>query len=225
MKPMLSLDGPRHEPAAGKPQSIVVLLHGYGADGNDLISLAPLWARLLPHTLFVSPHAPFSCEINPVGKQWYGFEGATPEMILARTRTAASLIGFYLDALIEETGVPASKVALTGFSQGAMMALHVAPRRRETLAGVVGFSGALVAPELLATETITRPPVLLVHGDADPVVPFESMQQAAKALRAAGFRVATEIRANVPHAIDQVGLATGGSFLVDALAQPASGSA
>lgn len=225
MKSLLSLDGPRHEPDSGKPQSIVVLLHGYGADGHDLISLAPLWARLLPHTLFVSPHAPFPCEINPMGKQWYGFEGMTLEMILAGTRAASSLIDGYLDALIAETNVPASRIALTGFSQGAMMALHVAPRRRETLAGVVGFSGRLMAPERLATETISRPPILLVHGEADPVVPFEAMPQAADALRAAGFRVATEARPNLPHAIDQVGLAMAGRFLVDAFALPGAGPA
>ncbi|MEX0809601.1 MAG: dienelactone hydrolase family protein [Dongiaceae bacterium] len=225
MKPLLSLDGPRHEPASGNPQSIVVLLHGYGADGHDLISLAPLWARVLPQTLFVSPHAPFPCEINPMGKQWYGFEGMTPEMILAATRAAASLVDGYIDALIGETGVPASRIALAGFSQGAMMALHIAPRRRDALAGVIGFSGRLIAPELLATETITRPPILLVHGDADPVVPFESMQPAADALRAAGFDVVAEKRPNVPHAIDQVGLAMGGRFLVDAFAQPVAGPA
>jgi phospholipase/carboxylesterase len=224
MKPMLSLDGPRHEPSAGgKPQSIVMLLHGYGADGNDLISLAPLWARLLPHTLFVSPNAPFPCEINPMGRQWYGFEGASPEMILAGTRAAASLIDGHLDALIEETGVPAARVALVGFSQGAMMALHVALRRREALAGVLGFSGALVAPGHLAEELLSKPPVLLVHGDADPVVPHSSMQQAAAALKEAGIPVVTETRPGLPHAIDQVGMAVGARFLTDVLATEPSG--
>ena len=226
MKPMLSLDGPRQEASAGRdPESIVVLLHGYGADGNDLISLAPLWARVLPHTLFVSPHAPFPCEINPAGRHWYGFEGASPEMILAGTRAAASLIDSYIDALIEETGVPAARIALGGFSQGAMMALHVAPRRRAALAGVLGFSGALIAPERLAEETLTKPPILLVHGDADPVVPHGSMLRAAEALGAAGFHVATETRPGLPHAIDQVGMAIGARFLTELLASPASGPA
>ncbi|MEX2200116.1 MAG: dienelactone hydrolase family protein [Dongiaceae bacterium] len=224
MNSILSLDGPRHEPSAGgKLQSIVILLHGYGADGNDLISLAPLWARLLPHTLFVSPNAPFPCEINPMGRQWYGFEGASPETILAGTRTAASLIDGHLDGLIEETGVPAARVALVGFSQGAMMALHVALRRREALAGVLGFSGALVAPEHLAEELRSKPPILLVHGDADPVVPHSSMQQAAAVLKEAGIPVATETRPGLPHAIDQVGMAMGARFLTEVLAPEPSG--
>ncbi len=217
MNSPFSLDGPRHEPATGDPQSIVILLHGYGSDGNDLISLAPLWARLLPHTLFVSPHAPFPCEINPAGRQWFGFEDAGPEMIVAGARMAATMIDTYLDGLMAEHAVPAARVALVGFSQGGMMSLHVAPRRAETLAGVVTYSGALVAGELLAEETVTRPPILLLHGDADPVVPFASLARAASALKAAGFAVETEQRPGLPHAIDQVGMARGARFLVQQL--------
>lgn len=212
-----ALEGPQHAPTSGKPQSIVVLLHGYGADGNDLISLAPLWARLLPQTLFVSPHAPFPCEINAAGRQWFGFEGAAPEMILAGTRMAATMIDSYLDSLMAEHGVPASRIALVGFSQGGMMSLHVAPRRSEKLAGVVSYSGALVAPERLAEETKSRPPILMVHGDADPVVPFASLARAAATLKAAGFTVDTERRPGLPHAIDQVGMARGARFLVQQL--------
>ncbi len=219
-----SLEGPQHEPSAGDPQSIVVLLHGYGADGNDLISLAPLWARLLPHTLFVSPHAPFPCEINPAGRQWFGFEGAGPDMILAGTRMATAMIDACLDGLIAKTGVPAGRIALVGFSQGGMMSLHVAPRRADALACVVSYSGALVAPELLADETVTRPPLLLVHGDADPVVPFASLARAATALKRAGFAVETEARPGLAHAIDQVGMARGARFLVRLLGDGARDS-
>ena len=217
MNSPFALEGPQHAPSSGDPQSIVVLLHGYGADGNDLISLAPLWARLLPHTLFVSPHAPFPCEINAAGRQWFGFEDAGPEMILAGTRMAATMIDSYLDTLIADHGVPAGRIALVGFSQGGMMSLHVAPRRNEPLAGVVSYSGALVAPERLADETRARPPLLLVHGDADPVVPFASLARAATALKAAGFTVDTEPRPGLPHAIDQVGMARGARFLVQQL--------
>lgn len=221
MNAPFSLDGPRHDPAdGGAPDSIVVLLHGYGADGGDLISLAPLWARLLPRTLFLSPHAPFPCEINPAGRQWFGFEGVSPEMILAGTRMAASMIDGFLDASMAEHGVPAGSVALVGFSQGAMMALHVAPRRADAIAGVLSFSGALVAPDRLADEAKTRPPIQLVHGDADPVVPFSSMAQAATALKASGFAVETERRPGLPHAIDQVGLAAGARFLARVLGAP-----
>lgn len=212
-----TLEGPQHAPATGDPQSIVVLLHGYGSDGNDLISLAPHWARLLPNTLFVSPHAPFPCEINAAGRQWFGFEDAGPEMILAGARMAASMIDAYIDALAAKHDVPARRIALVGFSQGGMMSLHVAPRRNEPLAGIISYSGALIAPERLAEETRSRPPVLLVHGDADPVVPFASLARAATALKEAGFTVATEQRPGLPHSIDQVGMARGARFLVERL--------
>ncbi len=216
-----SLDGPRQAPASGgAPQSIVVLLHGYGADGNDLISLAPLWGRLLPHTLFVSPHAPFPCEINPAGRQWFAYEGAPPETILAGTRAAAALIDSFLDDLLRQNDLTTDRMALAGFSQGAMMSLYVAPRRTPSLAGVLGFSGALIDAEHLADEAVSKPPVLLVHGDADPVIPFASLGQAASALRAAGFAVETEARPALPHAIDQVGMAVGGRFLARLLGAP-----
>ncbi len=212
------LDGPRLAPqAGGKAKSLVVLLHGLGADGNDLISLAPLWARVLPNTAFVSPHAPFPCDMAPYGRQWFSLLDRTPARVLAGVQAAAPILDSFLDAELARHDLPPERMALVGFSQGTMMSLFVAPRRAVAIAGVVGFSGALVGAELMATEARSRPPVLLVHGDADPVVPFERMAQAASALDAAGIAVETLACPDLPHSIDEAGLQAGAEFLVERL--------
>src|SRR5258707_511493 len=180
MNSPFDLDGPVVAPVAGgAPQQLVVLLHGYGADGNDLIELAPHWAKLLPQAAFVSPHAPFPCEAAPYGRQWFGFEGRDNEAIYAGVQAAASILDRFLDLALAHFSVPANRVALVGFSQGTMMALHVAPRREAAVGGIVGYSGRLIGPAQLAGEIRSRPPGLLIHGDADPAVHFTSMLQAA----------------------------------------------
>ncbi|MGH6931734.1 MAG: alpha/beta hydrolase [Dongiaceae bacterium] len=223
MSGRLELSGPSHGPSGGgAPDSIVVLLHGYGADGNDLLGLAPHWARLLPSTLFISPHAPFSCEAAPFGRQWFGFEDRDAGMLLAETRAAAAMLDAFIDATLAANGLGADKLALVGFSQGTMLALHVAPRRDRALAAVLGYSGSLIAPELLQQEKKSRPNILLVHGDADPVVPYQSLAAAVASLKAADIPVGSETRPRLAHAIDEVGLALGGQFLAAMLRpQPA----
>ncbi|MGH6926687.1 MAG: alpha/beta hydrolase [Dongiaceae bacterium] len=219
MRDVIDLSGPSFGPATGgKPRHLVILLHGYGADGNDLLGLAPHWSRLLPDTQFVAPHAPFPCEAAPFGRQWFGFEGRNESMILAETQTAAALLDSYISAELTRRDVTEGQVALVGFSQGTMMALHVAPRRSRALAGVVGYSGALIAPQLLAAEISSKPPILLIHGDADPVVPYPSLGVARTALLAVGINVETITRPGMAHAIDEDGLARGGAFLAAAFA-------
>jgi phospholipase/carboxylesterase len=219
----MELSGPSFGPGSGgQPGSIVILLHGYGADGNDLLGLAPHWARLLPDTLFISPHAPFPCEAAPFGRQWFGFEGRDAGMLLAETRTAAAMLDAFIDATLTARGMAEDKLALVGFSQGTMLALHVAPRRARSVAAVVGYSGSLIAPELLQQEKKSRPNILLVHGNADPVVPYDSMAAAVASLKAADIPVASETRPRLAHAIDEQGLALGGQFIAAMLkANPA----
>ena len=216
---LLSLDGPSQPPAAGgKPRHIVILLHGLGADGSDLLGLAPYWARLLPHAVFLAPNAPFPCDMAPYGFQWFSLQDRTPEMILAGVRAAAPVLEGFIDETLAKHGLDERALALVGFSQGTMMSLHVGLRRKRPVAGILGYSGALVGAEGLGTEIRARPPVLLVHGDADEIVPVQAMDRAAAGLRAHGIAVETLRRPGLPHSIDEEGLTRGGAFLVKCLA-------
>lgn len=223
MAGLIELTAHSRPPAAGgRPRELVVLLHGYGADGRDLLGLAPYLAQALPHAEFVAPDAPFPCEMSPPGFpggfQWFSFEERTAEMLLAGAQAAAGFLDGFLDDLLAERGLGDDRLALIGFSQGTMMALHVAPRRRRTMAGVLGFSGALLAPERLVAEAVSRPPVLLVHGDADQVVPFASLAAAVGGLQAAGIAVRGEPLRGLGHGIDERGLALGRGFLAESFA-------
>jgi len=212
---MTKIDGPSVAPkSGGAPKQLVVLLHGYGSNGDDLISLAPYWADLIPDAEFVSPNAPFPCEMNPFGGfQWFGLEDRNPAVMLSGAQAAAAILNAYLDAALKARGLDESKLALVGFSQGTMMSLHVGPRRKVAPAAIVGYSGALIAAHLLGAELKSKPPVLLVHGMADQVVPFAAMDAAASALQALGLAVETVARPGLPHSIDPEGLTRGGRFL------------
>ena len=207
MDQLLQLEGPRHGPAAGeKARALVVFLHGLGADGHDLISLAPLLEPLLPGTAFVAPHAPYACDMAPMGRQWFSLQDRDPDLLLAGVAAAAPCLDAFLDAELAGHGLADDRLALVGFSQGTMTALHTALRRPRPCAVVVGFSGALPQPEVLGEEIRSRPPVLLVHGDADTVVPFAALAQAEAALRANGVPVTAVRRPGLGHGIDQEGL-------------------
>jgi phospholipase/carboxylesterase len=211
----ITLDGPGVAPKSGaKPKQLIVFLHGYGSNGDDLISLAPYWADLLPDAAFVSPNAPFPCEQNPFGGfQWFGLEQRDPAMMLAGTRAAATILDAYLDDALKARGLDESKLALVGFSQGTMMSLHVGPRRARPPAAIVGYSGALIGADALAAEIRSKPPVLLVHGSGDQVVPFQAMAAAAQVLQSVGVKVETLARPGLPHSIDPEGLTRGGQFI------------
>ena len=212
------LSGPSRPPASrGKPRRLVILLHGLGADGNDLIGLAPYWARLLPDAEFLSPDAPFPCDTAPFGYQWFSSQDRSPEAVLGGVRAAAPILDAFIDEALEERGLRSGELALVGFSQGTMMSLFVGLRRAEPVAGIIGFSGRLLAPELLPTELRSRPPVLLVHGADDPVVPYSSLAAAEAALKEVGVPVETVTSVGIGHSIDEQGLRRGGQFLKDVL--------
>lgn len=218
MNGLFELNGPTLPPQGGGPaDSLVVLLHGYGADGNDLIGLAPHLAAGLPKTLFVSPNAPFPCEMG-FGRQWFSFQNRTPAEIKEGLVAAAEILDGFLNGLLQRFSLKDGRMALVGFSQGTMMALDVAPRRAVPVAGVVGFSGRLIDRAALVREVKARPPVLLIHGDADSMVPVVNLDHAEAGLKEAGIAVETLRRPGLAHGIDEEGIAAAAAFLKRVLA-------
>jgi phospholipase/carboxylesterase len=212
------IDGPRIPPASGgRAKSLVVLLHGYGADGNDLIDIGRHLSPVLPETAFVSPHAPDACQGAPSGRQWFPLTVIDPHRIYENVTNAAPVLDSFLDAELAQLGLTDRELALIGFSQGTMLALHVAPRRARRVAGVVGFSGLLAGPEHLAGEMKHAPPTLLVHGEADTIVPAMALSAAVRALGDAGAAVEWHLRPGLPHGIDQTGLELAAGFLARTL--------
>ena len=213
------LDGPASAPpASAAPRSLVILLHGYGSNGADLIGLVPYWRAALPDTLFLAPDAPQACPDAPGGRQWWPLTSLSPEARAAGVRVAAPALNAYIDSHLAAHGLTEARLALVGFSQGTMMALHVGPRRPKRLAGIVGYSGMLADPDALAEEAATKPPVLLVHGDADEVLPVTAMGQAKARLEELGFEVAAHVSPGLGHSIDETGLQLGARFLANHLA-------
>jgi phospholipase/carboxylesterase len=218
---MINLEGPVYGPQAGGPPGhLVVLLHGYGADGNDLIGLAPALAPLMPDVVFHAPNAPYPCEGNPFGYQWFGISRLDPVLALAGVRAAAPLVDAFLDRTMARYGLDERRTALVGFSQGTMMALHVGLRRARPLAGIVGFSGMLAGPESLKDEIRARPPILLAHGDADEMLPHVLTERAAQVLRDNGLDVAVHIAEGVGHGINDSALSHAARFLLESFGLP-----
>lgn len=205
------LTGPRLPPARGNATHLVVLLHGYGADGNDLIGLAPHWQRMLPTAAFVAPNAPEPCAGAPMGYQWFSISRIDPHEMARGVESAAPLLNDFLDAELKRLGLTGDRMALVGFSQGTMMSLHVGLRRAAKPAAIVGFSGMLAgeAPALGPDA----PPILLVHGDADPMIPVGAVFDAAGKLGRAGGCVQWHVSPGLGHSIDEAGLMLGGLHL------------
>ncbi len=212
---MSTLDGPRLPPLRAPATHLVVLCHGYGSDGNDLISLAPHWQSALPGAAFASPNAPERCAGSPMGYQWFPLSRIDPLESLKGAETAAPRLNEFLDAELERLKLGGDKLALVGFSQGTMMSLYVGLRRNPAPAAIVGFSGMLVGAENLPRFD-KPPPVLLTHGDADTVVPAEALFMSANALGAAGVPVQWHLSHGLGHGIDATGMGLAARFLMDA---------
>jgi phospholipase/carboxylesterase len=212
------LDGPRLAPASGgAPDSLVVLLHGYGSNGQDLIGLAPYWRKILPNTQFVAPNAPEPVPGAPGGFQWWDLAvRRDPESIKRGAQAAAPGVDRFLDRELERYKLPPDRLALVGFSQGTMMSLHVGVRRATAPAAILGYSGMLVAPDLLKAEAKCAPAIFLVHGDQDELLPVSAMFDAAEALAEAGLGAQWKVCQNLGHSIDPDGMEAGGEFLAKA---------
>ena len=208
---------------SGQADSMVIFLHGYGADGADLLGLADPLGPHLPDTMFLAPNAPERSAMNPMGFQWFPIpwiDGSSEEAAAMGLARASADLNAFLDRVMVDHDMLPEQVALVGFSQGTMMSLEVAPRRADALAGVVGFSGRLIGPEALIDEVVSRPPILLVHGDADEVVPPQALPEAAGALEAAGFsEVYAHVMRGTGHGIAPDGLSVALAFLRQVLGQ------
>lgn len=199
---------------------MIVFVHGYGADGSDLLGLADVLGQHLPDTVFLAPDAPERCVGGGFGWQWFPIpwlDGSDVALAEAGLDAAAGDLGQFLEARLAEEGLGPERLALVGFSQGAMMSLHVAVRRPAEMAGVVAISGRLLRPERLAAEAVVKPPVLLIHGDQDPVVPFSDMAKAGDALVAAGVPTYGHVMKGTGHGIAPDGLGVALQFLKERL--------
>jgi phospholipase/carboxylesterase len=210
---MTLLDGPRLAARNGQARHLVVFLHGYGADGNDLIGIGRQWSQLLPDAAFVSPHAPEPCGMSPMGKQWFALTFRDPDERWRGVNQARPALDAFLDAELARHGLDDSQLSLVGFSQGTMMALHVGLRRKMAPASIVGYSGVLVGDEHLKAEMTQAAPVLLVHGDEDEVIPPQALLMSAQGLGAAGVPVEWHMSQGIGHGIDPEGLMHGVSFI------------
>ncbi|MDP3674296.1 MAG: dienelactone hydrolase family protein [Novosphingobium sp.] len=211
------VNGKSLKPRSGSdPKQIVVLLHGFGSSGTDMIALAPHWQEGLPDALFLAPHAPQRCGMMGSGYQWWGLTGFAPSALAAGAASAAPAIDSFIDKKLAQYGLSDSELALVGFSQGTVMALHVGLRRRQAVAAIVGYSGMLASTADLANE-FPKPPVLLVHGSSDPVVPVAALHMAESELKRLGIPVTAHVSFGVAHSVDPVGLRMGRDFVARVL--------
>lgn len=207
------LSGPEFLPDDNKIDGLVIFLHGLGSDGNDLISLVPHIAPSLPNIGFTSPNAPFPCDMAPYGYQWFSLQDRDPQKIRSGVQTAAPILTEFIDQQAKRFNLTHDKIALVGFSQGTMMSLYVAPRMAQQLAGVVGYSGALSGADSLQKEIKSKPPFLLIHGQADDVVDASALPHAVDNLKKAGCPVESTLTPGLGHSIDVDGLQQGQQFL------------
>lgn len=199
------------------PETMVILLHGLGSDGRDLISLAPLWGKSLTNTIFISPDAPFQCDMAPMGYQWFSLQDRDPHKVLAGVQNVAPALNTFIDEQLERHNLTPDKLVLGGFSQGCMMSLYNGPRYKDKIAGILGYSGALIWDEDTTAEKLQKPPVFLAHGRADEVVPFSAHEQAVEVLKEFDFDLTSNAYAGLGHSINQEGLDAGLTFLKSAL--------
>lgn len=208
------ITGPARKPRSGAaPKQLVVLLHGWGADGANLIDLADMFVSALPDAYFVAPNAPFQCEANPFGYQWFSLQDRHPQHMLDGVRNAGDVVSHFIDHKLEELSLGADKVILVGFSQGTMTALQVALHRKPQIAAVVGFSGALIGAETLEGSIASKPPICLIHGESDEVVPFAALKHATDSLKGCGVAIESHSRPFLGHSIDMEGIRLASEFL------------
>ena len=209
-----TLSGPELSPASGgNPKQLVILCHGLGADGNDLIGLAPHFAKVLPNAKFLSPNAPFQCDMSPFGYQWFSLQERSEEAMLAGAQKAQPILDAFIDQQLAKYKLTERNLALVGFSQGTMVSIFTVPRRKIPVAGVVAYSGRLIGKDLMTQEIRCKPPMVMINGDQDELVPVTLQPAAVDTLRALGVKIEGHIRPGLGHSIDDVGIKIAQDFL------------
>ena len=212
------ISGPIIEPSSGNsPKQMIIFVHGYGADGNDLIGLANYFQSTLPEAISLSPHAPEACSMNPSGYQWFDLTSTDPAVLWSKILVAADHLNEFIDSKLLEYNIAEENLALIGFSQGTMMSLHVSLRRKNTMAAVLGYSGRLIGADLLKDDLISKPSIYLIHGDQDPMVPYQESLTAEKVLQEYSIDIKTHISEHTQHSIAEDGLRIGVDFLASKL--------
>ena len=211
--PIPTIDGPRQPATSEVTKQLVIFVHGYGADGQDLIGLAPYFARHLPDAAFVAPNGPQPCDMSPMGFQWFAINQFDASSRLNGVLEAAPILNQFIDQELENHGLKDENLLLVGFSQGTMMSLHVGLRRERQLAGILGYSGLLAGPELIGDEIKSKPPILLIHGDQDEMLPVHHLHDAVDALGGAGLNLEWHVSQGAGHTIAQDGLELGMEFV------------
>ena len=212
------ISGPIIEPSSGNPpKQMIIFVHGYGADGNDLIGLTNYFQSTLPEAIFLSPHAPEACSMNPSGYQWFDLTSTDPAVLWSKILVAADHLNEFIDSKLLEYNIAEENLALIGFSQGTMMSLHVSLRRKNTMAAVLGYSGRLIGADLLKDDLISKPSIYLIHGDQDPMVPYQESLTAEKVLKEYSIDIQTHISEHTQHSIAEDGLRIGVDFLASKL--------
>ena len=211
--PIPTIDGPRQPATSEVTKQLVIFVHGYGADGKDLIGLAPYFARHLPDAAFVAPNGPQRCDMSPMGFQWFAISQFDASSRLNGVLEAAPILNQFIDQELENHGLKDENILLVGFSQGTMMSLHVGLRRERQLAGILGYSGLLAGPELIGDEIKSKPPILLIHGDQDEMLPVQHLHDAVDALGGAGLKLEWHVSQGAGHTIAQDGLELGMEFV------------
>ena len=212
---MAAIDGPSILPLSGtSAKQLIIFCHGYGADGNDLIGLANYFQQALPDAYFISPNAPETCPMNPTGYQWFDFTSNDPDLIWKKVNDAGIILNEFIDSKLNELKLTDKDLSLVGFSQGTMISLHVGLRRNKAMSSIVGFSGRLIREDTLKREMNAKPPIYLIHGDQDPMVPYSDTINATKILKDLDVNVQSHISLNTPHSIAQDGLEIAIQFLL-----------
>ena len=212
----MTMNFKRLDPKSCNIRSVVVLLHGYGADGADLLSIGNLLAEDLPNTLFIAPDAPTKCQMSPFGFQWFPIpemDGSDPIEATKELNRICTVTNQWITELIEKENVRAKDVFLFGFSQGTMLSLYLGPQRVQALGGIIGFSGKLINVEDFKSKILSKPPILLIHGDQDPVVSPLSLSEAVNELTSLNFEIRQYLSVGVAHGIAPNGLAESLKFL------------